>query len=145
VGVRRWFLLALLCWAACVPSEENWPDGRPEILDVNFLDIPSSRSQKLGFVLQFADTDGDLESGSLMITVNENIDSEIRLKDLFAAQMPKLSPTASEGELRFEVSLSGINLVNGEFVDFEFALCDASGQTSNRTSLRLLTVIREAD
>ena len=119
--------------------------GRPEILDVNFLDIPSSSSQKLGFLLQFEDTDGDLESGSLMVTVDENIESEIGLKELFAAQRPKLLPTASAGELRFEVSLSGINLVNGEFIDFEFALCDASGQTSNRTSLRLLTVLKEAD
>ena len=128
-----------------MPSEENWPDGRPEILDVNFLDIPSSSSQKLGFLLQFEDTDGDLESGSLMVTVDENIESEIGLRELFAAQRPKLLPTATQGELRFEVSLSGINLVNGEFIDFEFALCDASGQTSNRTSLRLLTVLKEAD
>ena len=143
--VRFCFLLGLILWAGCVPSEENWPAGRPEILDVDFLDIPSTSSQKLSFLLQFMDTDADLGSGSLMVTVDENIESEIGLEELFAAQVPTLLPTASEGELRFEVSLSGISLVNGEFVDFEFALCDASGQTSNRASLRLLTVLREAE
>ena len=89
------------------------------------------------------DSDQDLGTGSLMVTVNGEIDSEIRMPELFDAQIPKLDAAASEGELRFEVSLSGISLTDGEFVDFEFALCDASGQTSNIASLRLLTVLTE--
>ena len=138
-------MLILLLSLGCVPSEDNWPQGRPEILDVNFLDMPSGGSQKLSFLLQFADTDGDLYSGSLMVTVNENVESDIGLEELFLAQVPTLEPTTSEGQLRFEVSLAGINLEDGEFVDFEFALCDASGQTSNRASLRLLTVLNDSE
>lgn len=119
--------------------------GRPQIVDVNYLDQSSWDANSLNFELEFSDTDGDLGTGSLAVYVNSEASSDIGLAQVFAAQLPVVPADAVSGRIQISLMVSGVTLVSGETVEFEFALTDASGQTSNQASLSLLTIVRDKE
>jgi hypothetical protein len=131
--------------AACVPAADDWPAGRPQIVDVNYIDQASWSSSDLNFELSYADTDGDLGGGKLEVLVNDEAAATIQISEVFSRQVPSIPLDSKSGVIVVNVALSGLTLVSGESVLFEFALSDASGQTSNRASLALLTVVRKEE
>ena len=137
----QWVCLVLPL-LACEPEADDWPAGRPQIVDVNYLDQSSDDPNSLNFELEFSDSDGDLSGGALEVDVNSSADSRIDLADVFAAQIPALASDSTSGRFRVSLMLSGVTPMSGDTVTFEFALSDASGQTSNRASLSLLAIVR---
>ena len=128
---------------ACGPDPDNWPAGRPQIVDVNYVEQTSWNSNELIFELSFADSDGDIGQGRLEVSLETTAQSSIGLEEVFTGQVPALPLNANSGSFLVSLSIMGLSLGSGDSVHFEFALSDVSGETSNRASLALLTILKK--
>lgn len=141
------FLLSYLALTSlvigCESSADNWPAGRPQILDVNYLEQTSWDSSGLTFEVDFHDSDGDLGEGSLQLTVNDEVSSSLSLQEVFTRQVPPLALDARQGLFVVNASVDGLKLSSGEEVEFQFLLRDQAGGESNRAQLTLLTILRK--
>jgi len=122
---------------------DDWPEGRPQILDVSYVEQTSWDVTGLTFELSFSDSDGDLGKGKLEVLVKDEETSSIGLDEVFSRQVPPIDLDAKMGLFTVNASVDGLNLNSDDLVDFEFVLQDQAGEASNRAQLTLLTIFRK--
>lgn len=128
------FLVATL--VGCGAGPNDWPEGRPQIEELEFLQQSSGDPWSLQFLVVFKDTDGDLGQGSLELSVNGELKANQKTADLYKAQTPEVPVDAMSGELEVQVKLQS-DVPVGEEIDIGFVLVDGQGQRSNEPSITL--------
>lgn len=130
--MARWviWLVALGLLAGCGASKDGWPEGRPQILHLEYLQQSPQDPYALQFSLEFRDTDADLGGGTLHMLLDDEEAAVQPMSELFAAQTPPIEPQAAEGELEVVVRVQS-KVAVGEELKIQFRLVDAAGQESN--------------
>jgi hypothetical protein len=137
IGITA-FGLSLL---ACGPGADSWPAGRPKIDELQYLQQSSTDPWSLQFLLIFTDTDGDLGSGVVELSIDGDVKLTESVGTYFAAQTPAIGLDATAGELELKVKLSSDTigaLEIGDEIEVGFVLQDAAGQRSNDPSITVV-------
>lgn len=122
--------------ASCGASADSWPDGRPRIAALRFLQQSPRDPFGLQFSLQFEDGDGDLGAGRVHMSI-EGREAAVRdLADVFSNQQPPLPLDVTAGEIELVVKVSDTAQV-GDRVRIGFSLEDGKGERSNEPSITL--------
>jgi hypothetical protein len=125
--------LAAGCGAA---GPEGWPEGRPRVERLAFVDRTPQAPSSLLFEVDFVDADGDLGAGAAELGTRGGTRSRLSMEDVYEAQFPPLAQTATAGRLALYVEL-GRRVRVGERVTVELVLEDGAGRRSNRPSVTL--------
>ena len=134
--VRRASLLLLLVLAGCGPDREDWPDGRPKIDNLRFVQQRPLDPYALEFLIEFSDTDGDVGEGQLHLSVEGSETSVLALQEVFESQAPPVALDVSSGEFEVVVRMS-TNVEVGDQIKVGFLIEDKSGEKSNEPWIRL--------
>lgn len=127
---RAW-LAGMVTAAACAPGPEDWPSGRPRIVELRFVEQRPQDALTLVFQVEFEDDNGDLGGGRLRLSVQDFMQDAIPLAEVFRAQIPPLDLDATEGQFEIFVQLQS-DVADGARVRVGLELEDASGDRSNR-------------
>lgn len=140
-AMDRAILVGLACIAlfACGDDPDNWPEGRPKISKLTYLQQTPDDPFMLSFAIDFEDTDGDLGGGQVLLFTNGSQNGELAAGDVFANQRPALALTSTVGELEVAVGLPH-DIGANERVEIGFVLQDAKGNESNDPSVTLMAL-----
>lgn len=134
--VRGWVVLLWAGSVACGAGPDNWPEGRPKIDRLEFLQQSSLDPWSLQFLLAFTDTNGDLGQGVLEMSLAGEVRATQLAADVFRAQTPEIPIDATSGELEVLVRISS-EVPVGEEIEVGFVLQDGQGERSNEPSVTL--------
>jgi hypothetical protein len=125
--------------SACGGNDpDNWPATRPRIDSAIYLRQSPTDPLGLQFMITFADDDGDLSGGRLILAVDKQVSGEISLEELFGGQRPALASDSTVGELEVLVRLAKTPPAD-QSLTIGFLLEDAAGQQSNEPSVTVAT------
>lgn len=127
---RRLTLPMLMAGLAACGGPEDWPEGKPRIDQLRFVQQSPQDPYALEFLLEFTDTDGDTGSGKLHMSVQEQEIAAVELSEVFTSQSPPLALDAREGEFEVVVRV-GKNVEIGDQLEIGFVIEDAAGEKSN--------------
>ncbi len=145
--MRRAKALAALSLATAACGEtgpEDWPEGRPRIDWLRFLQQEPTEPSKLQFALAFVDDDGDLglAPGQVELHLQERLTATLATDELFSRQVPPLSSDAREGILELSVRIQQ-TIDPGTVIRVALQVIDAAGRRSNRPYIDLRAVGEE--
>lgn len=115
--------------AAC-GGPDDWPEGRPRIDQLRFVQQSPQDPYALEFLLRFTDADGDTGTGMLHMSVQDEENAVLDLTEVFDGQSPPLPLDASSGEFEVVVRVSK-NVEIGDELKIGFFIEDAAGEKSN--------------
>lgn len=121
---------------ACGAGPDSWPEGRPKIDRLEFLQQSSLDPWSLQFLLVFTDTNGDLGQGALEMRLGGEVKATQPVAEVFRAQTPEIPIDATTGELEVLVKISS-DVPVGEEIEVGFVLEDGQGERSNEPSVTL--------
>jgi hypothetical protein len=129
--------IASLASTGCGGADcEDWPEGRPKIVELRFIQQSPGNPYELEFGIDFMDTDGDIYGGRVHMFVNGDEAANQPMKDVFEKQVPPIDAGATAGELELVVKL-GSTVEDDQRIEIGFVLEDAAGQESNDPKIEL--------
>jgi hypothetical protein len=135
---RRWVtgLGAALGLTAAGALGVGCGSGAPVIESVRFDGARAQNGYELDFMLSFADPDGDLGVGFLVVSLDGEPMSQLELAPILASARPPLALDARTGTITPIVALSGV-LLDGDELTVRFELVDREENHSNTADVRL--------
>lgn len=137
-------LAGLMLWAAafcgCGLDPDDWPDGKPKIDRLMFLNQSPQDPLGLQFGISFSDSDGDASAGVLHLSINERETAALSMAELFESQSPPLAADASEGDFEVVVRL-GEEIELGEVLRIGFAIEDGENKRSNEPWIEVRAIV----
>lgn len=129
----------VLLWSgivACGAGPDSWPEGRPQIDRLEFLQQSSLDPWSLQFLVAFTDTNGDLGQGTLEMMLGGETKATQPVAEVFRAQTPEIPIDATSGEFEVLVKIAS-EVPVGEEIEVGFVLQDGQGERSNEPSVTL--------
>lgn len=126
------------------PSLEDWPQGRPRIDRLQFLQQSPQDPLALEFGLQVADSDGDLADGELIMFIDCSEAARLANDEIFASQTPPVPQNTKMAEVAVVVRISS-EVKTGDEIRVGFRLEDATEQSSNEPWVVLSAFLAEEE
>jgi len=136
--------LALAAAGATVAPVAGCGSGAPVIEAVRFDGAREQNGYELDFTLTFADPDGDLGVGFLVVSLDGEPMSQLELAPILASARPPLALDARTGTITPIVALTGV-LLDGDELTVRFELVDREENRSNTADVRLRARVQSGE